>query len=106
MDCSQNFSATPLVTLDLPDALAPRVLNALKAEARSVELRSLAPHFYALATRMLELFDDDEMLDVLSEVGGHRLSFLARAQVLIGSIRVSSGVPPVSRTRHTIREAL
>ncbi|KAJ9666659.1 DNA replication protein [Coniosporium apollinis] len=58
---------TPLLTLDLPTSLSPRVLNALKADPRTVDLRALAPHFYALGARMLELFEEEEVGDVLSE---------------------------------------
>ena len=65
---SQNVNASALVTLDLPKALSPRVLNALKADPRTVDLRALAPHFYNLAARMLELFEEEEMIDVLNDV--------------------------------------
>lgn len=65
---SQNHSTSSLVTLDLPPALSARVMNALKADPRSVDLRALAPHFYNLGARMLELFEEDEMVEVLSEV--------------------------------------
>jgi len=44
------------------------VLNALKASPQSVDLRQQASHFYALAARMLELFDEEELVDVLSAV--------------------------------------
>jgi GINS complex subunit 3 len=56
-----------LVTLDLPPSLAPRVMNALKADAKSVDLRALAQHFYGLGQRILELFEEDEVCDVLME---------------------------------------
>jgi GINS complex subunit 3 len=56
------------VTLDPPSALSPRVLNALKADPRTVDLRALAPHFYDLGARILELFEEEEMIEVLSDV--------------------------------------
>jgi GINS complex subunit 3 len=59
---------TSLVSLDHPSALSPRVLNALKADARTVDLRSLAPHFYNLGARILELFEEEEMIEVLNDV--------------------------------------
>lgn len=65
---TQNLSTSSLVTLDLPHSLSARVLNALKAEPRALDVRALAPHFYALGARMLELFEEDELVDVLSEV--------------------------------------
>lgn len=56
------------MTLDLPEALSQRVMNALKADPRTVDLRAQAPHFYALAARMLELFEEEEMVEILTEV--------------------------------------
>lgn len=44
------------------------MLNALKADPRAVDVRVQAAHFYGLGTRMLDLFDDDEIVDVLTEV--------------------------------------
>ncbi|KAE9986481.1 hypothetical protein EG327_004294 [Venturia inaequalis] len=64
---SQNQAGTSTLTLDLPHSLSPRVLNALKADPRTLDLRSLAPHFYALGARMLELFEEDEVCDVLAD---------------------------------------
>lgn len=60
-------SSRPLCSLDLPSNLAPRVINALKADPRTVDLRSLAGHYYELAVRILELFDEDEIVDVLTD---------------------------------------
>jgi GINS complex subunit 3 len=39
-------------------------LNALKADPRTVDLRALAPHFYNLGARILELFEEEEMIEV------------------------------------------
>jgi GINS complex subunit 3 len=72
---SQSLNTTSLVTIDTPSALSPRVLNALKADPRTVDLRALAPHFYNLGARISELFEEEEqeeaMIEVLSEVCGH-----------------------------------
>lgn len=65
---SQSLNTSSLVTLDPPTALSPRVLNALKADPRTVDLRALAPHFYNLGARILELFDEEDMIEVLSDV--------------------------------------
>src|SRR5690242_8893706 len=65
---SQSLNTQSLVTLDPPTALSHRVLNALKADPRTVDLRALAPHFYNLGARILELFDEEEMIEVLSDV--------------------------------------
>ncbi|KAF7173466.1 hypothetical protein CNMCM5623_005724 [Aspergillus felis] len=60
-----RLGTSRLVTLDLPSALSDRVINALKADPRTVDLRSLAPHFYSLSERVLDLFEEEEMVDVL-----------------------------------------
>ena len=54
--------------LDLPKALSNRVQNALKADPKSLDLRAQAQHFYALGCRMLELFEEEELGDVLDDV--------------------------------------
>ncbi|PGH11664.1 DNA replication complex GINS protein psf3 [Polytolypa hystricis UAMH7299] len=59
--------SNPLVTLDLPPALSEKVMNALKADPRTVDLRSLAPHFYRLGVRILQLFEEEEMVDILTD---------------------------------------
>jgi len=64
----QRLGTSPLVTLDLPPALSQRVLNALKADPKTVDLRALALHFYGLGARILELFEEDEMVEVLTDV--------------------------------------
>lgn len=71
---SQTPNSTPLATIDLPTSLQPRVLNALKADPKTVDLRAQAPHFFALGARMLELFEEEEIADVLSHV---RLSYIS-----------------------------
>jgi hypothetical protein len=63
----------------MPDALSERVMNALKADPRTLDLRALAPHFYNLSERILELFEEEEMVDVLGDVGGSYLWLLSLA---------------------------
>lgn len=46
----------------------------MKADAKTVDLRGLAAHFYELAARILELFEEEEIVDVLSEVRQMRSS--------------------------------
>lgn len=65
---SPLLGTSSLVSLDMPPAFSDRVVNALKADARTVDLRSLAPHFYLFATRCLDIFDEDEMIGVLTDV--------------------------------------
>ncbi|KAJ5596737.1 hypothetical protein N7450_003195 [Penicillium hetheringtonii] len=63
-----RLGTSRLVTLDMPPALSERVMNALKADPRTVDLRALAPHFYSLGERILELFEEEEMVDVLTDI--------------------------------------
>jgi GINS complex subunit 3 len=65
---SKNASNASTISLDLPTSLSTHVMNALKADAHTVDLRSLAPHFYSLGARILDIFEDDELVDVLSDV--------------------------------------
>ncbi len=60
-------SSKPLVNLDLPPVLSTRVINALKADPKSVDLRALAQNFYGLGARWLELFAEEDVCDVLME---------------------------------------
>jgi GINS complex subunit 3 len=57
----------------MPSALSPDVIAALKADPRAVTLRDQSHDFYALATRMLDLFEDPDMCAVL------RKTFVTRA---------------------------
>jgi GINS complex subunit 3 len=70
---SSNPALSPFVTLDFPSSLSPLVLNALKASPIAIDLRSQNANFYELATTILELFEEDELVDVLSD------TFKARA---------------------------
>ena len=64
---SAKTPSKSLVTLDLPPSLAPRVMNALKADPKSVDLRALAQNFYGLGERILELFEEEDVCDVLMD---------------------------------------
>lgn len=59
---------TALATLDMPAPLGHRVLNALRADPKSVDVRAQAQWFYGLGERMLELFEDEEVAEVLNDV--------------------------------------
>ena len=65
---NNNPNSEPLVTLDFPAPLQSRVVNALKADPRTVDLRAQSQSFYGLGARILELFEDEEMVDVLTDV--------------------------------------
>ncbi|KAF1821983.1 GINS complex, Psf3 component [Dissoconium aciculare CBS 342.82] len=59
--------AASLASIDMPTALGHRVLNALRAEPRSVDIRAQAGWFYGLGERMLELFEEEELIEVLED---------------------------------------
>ena len=61
-------SSSSLASLDMPAALGQRVMNALRADPKSVDLRAQAQWFYGLGERMLELFEEEETVDVLFDV--------------------------------------
>ncbi|WYZ43306.1 hypothetical protein EsH8_VI_001005 [Colletotrichum jinshuiense] len=61
------------VTLNLPSALSNQVVQALKADPRAVPVRDQSAHFYGLGTRILDLFDERELSEVM------RKTFVARA---------------------------
>jgi len=74
---SHPTGSSALATLDLPNTLSQRVINALKADPKTVDLRAQAQQFYALAARMLELFDEEEIVDVLTETFRKRAAEIA-----------------------------
>ncbi|KAI9673225.1 MAG: DNA replication protein [Caeruleum heppii] len=74
---SQRMGTPPFIVLDIPTALSHRVMNALKADPRTVDLRALAPHFYLLGARILELFEEEEMVEILSETFKRRAAEIA-----------------------------
>ena len=65
---SNDPRSQPLVSLDFPAPLQQRVINALKADPRTVDLRAQAPHFYAVGSKMMDLFEDEDVVDVLLDV--------------------------------------
>jgi hypothetical protein len=101
-DNSQSLNTSSLVTLDPPSALSPRVLNALKADPRTVDLRALAPHFYDLGARILELFEEEDMIEVLSDVG----AILAESSPMTDKHRRSKQGLQSLPIKHTTRVAL
>ncbi|WPH00128.1 Hypothetical protein R9X50_00295100 [Acrodontium crateriforme] len=76
----------PLATMEMPTALGQRVMNALRADAKSVDLRAQAQWFYGLGERMLFLFEDDEMVDVLTN------TFKKRAHEIADKAQNTRGV--------------
>lgn len=80
----------------MPFALSERVMNALKADPRTIDLRALAPHFYNLSERILELFEEEEMVDVLSNVSTCPVSFYTYMQSQQTEL-IETDVPETSR---------
>jgi GINS complex subunit 3 len=52
----------------MPSALSQRVINALEADPKTVDLRAQAQHFYGLAAKAMELFEGEEMVEILTQV--------------------------------------
>ncbi|KAL4821837.1 hypothetical protein BDW67DRAFT_149643 [Aspergillus spinulosporus] len=77
LSIGSRLGTSRLVTLDIPSALSERVMNALKADPRTVDLRSLAPNYYRLSERVLELFEEEEMVDILSNTFKKRAAEIA-----------------------------
>ncbi|KAI9892763.1 MAG: DNA replication protein [Vezdaea aestivalis] len=80
---SHHLGTQKLVNLDIPSALSSRVVNALKANPRTVDLRALAPHFYSLVIGFLDTAEEEEgdyeeqIVAVLSETFKKRAAEIA-----------------------------
>ncbi|KAL2203710.1 GINS complex, Psf3 component [Sarocladium strictum] len=70
---SPSTSSSAPLTLNLPPCLSENVISALRADPRSVALRDQNVHLYGVGTRMLDLFDERELGQVL------RKTFVVRA---------------------------
>lgn len=77
--------AKSFVNLSLPRALSSEVVQALKADPRAVPLRDQSTHFYGLATRLMDLFEERELDGVL------RKTFVTRAADLALHARKTGG---------------
>lgn len=86
-------SSASLASLDMPPVLGQRVMNALRADPKSVDLRAQAQWFYGLGERMLELFEEEEMVEVLTDVCARpfttRVSYLTTIDIQEASVRDS-----------------
>jgi GINS complex subunit 3 len=91
---SRNSTSSANLTLDLPTCLSGQVINALKADPRTVLLRPLAANFYALGSRVLELFEDEELADVLGDVGSHFLSHFSPVRFPLSPFPILMGSRP------------
>jgi len=74
---SNTSGSSALATLDLPAALNQRVMNALKADPRTVDVRAQAQHFYNIGARMLDLFEEEEMVEILTDTFKKRSAEIA-----------------------------
>ncbi|KAK7748166.1 DNA replication protein [Cytospora paraplurivora] len=77
--------AKSFVNLSLPPALSNEVVQALKADPRAVPLRAQSTHFYGLATRLMDLFEERELDSVL------RRTFVTRAADIALHARKGTG---------------
>ncbi|AMD21082.1 HEL199Wp [Eremothecium sinecaudum] len=58
----------PFVQLLAPEIFSNRVINAIKANPRGLDIHSINGHFYALAVKWATLFSDAELVQVLSDM--------------------------------------
>lgn len=77
--------AKSFVNLNLPPALSNEVVQALRADPRAVPLRDQSAHFYGLATRMLDLFEERDLAKEL------RKTFVTRASDVALHARKAGG---------------
>ena len=98
-----QLGGQPLVTLDFPAPLQQRVVNALKADAKTVDLRAQAAQFYSLGVKVLDLFEDEDLADVLIEV---KSADLYPFPMLICHVRRSRSAPLKLLTMRTTIEVL
>ncbi|KAK5118801.1 hypothetical protein LTR62_000010 [Meristemomyces frigidus] len=81
-----------LATLDMPTALDVKVLNALRADPKSVDLRAQAMWFYGLGERMFELFEEEEVTAVLVDTFKQRaLEIADKAQNTRAALQSGEG---------------
>ncbi|KAI4172587.1 MAG: hypothetical protein LQ343_003434 [Gyalolechia ehrenbergii] len=78
-------TSPPLLSIDLPPSLSPRVLNALKADPRTLDLRALEQNFFQGAARILELLEEEEVGEVVAG------AFLTRAKEVADSAGRAGG---------------
>jgi len=75
-----------LAALEMPEALGLKVMNALRADPKSVALKQQSMYFYGVGERMLQLFDDDEVAEVLTDTFKQRaLEIADKAQNFKGT---------------------
>jgi hypothetical protein len=98
-----QLGGQPLVTLDFPAPLEQRVVNALKADPKTVDLRAQAPQYYSLGAKILDLFEDEDLADVLIEVC---MPLPCASILLIIHYRRSRSAPLRSLTMRITIEAL
>lgn len=65
-------------------------MNALKADPKTVDLRAQAPHFYNIGARMLELFEEEDMVEILTDVGSLGADLLASPANLSADFQATS----------------
>ncbi|CAK7211461.1 DNA replication protein [Sporothrix curviconia] len=90
-NAASSDDAKPFLTLNLPPALRHDVVQALKADPRAVPLRDQSAHFYSLATRMLDLFEDADLAAVLRDAFVGRTDDIGMHARKVGGQSASSG---------------
>ncbi|KAK3312860.1 hypothetical protein B0H66DRAFT_381640 [Apodospora peruviana] len=81
------------VSFELPAAVGNDVVQALKADPRAVPLRDQSPHFYGLATHMMDLSEEQELGSVLRKTFVTRAAEIALHARKVGGTTGSKGGP-------------
>lgn len=71
---AQMLAVYDIISIQQPKPYGARVRSALNASASSVRLRDLVPYWYAMALRLSQLLDSEEMKHWLAKVGGCALT--------------------------------
>lgn len=77
-------SSGDIVTIQQPRAFGSRVRAALDASAFSVRLRDLVPYWYAMAIRLAQLLDSEDMQHWIGQTYMERLPRIFELSVLLG----------------------
>jgi GINS complex subunit 3 len=62
-----NGNETMLVTLEIPAVLGKNVRKAIRADPRTINLRALAPYYYAYGTLILDYFNRPQITRAMQE---------------------------------------
>ncbi|WFD19395.1 DNA replication protein [Malassezia caprae] len=98
---NQRASRTDIITIQQPRAYGPRVRAALDASAPAVRLRDLVPYWYAMALRLANLLESQDMHEWLERTYLARVPRIFELSVLLGRSSSASNAVAAARTEDT-----